>query len=220
MRRILLPGQRGEADIRVFNGADFVDFIHIDNENALAQRYIADIDICFDAARIRSALMEKNLQWSELVTAPIFITANLVTRQGCGSGRKNVLWLDSWRQRDSLVQITTLTPDFVLERQLKGSLFLAEDAATLQKAAQAAQAVQIVLLYAGLDYSTAQPVLKLTARLFDGEGKKLATIAEQKIQMNATTSMQFSFEDFSKKGTGCARNQLATGKFICCGRAG
>lgn len=203
LRRILLPGQPGEADMRALNGADFVDFIHIDNENALAQRYIADIDICFDAARIRSALMEKNLQWSELVTAPILLLPIWQDPSGVRVWTKNVLWLDSWRglerQRDSLVQTTSLTPDFVLERQLKGSLFLAEDAATLQKAAQAAQAVQIVLLYAGLDYSTAQPVLKLTARLFDGDGKKLATIAEQQIQMNATTSMQLSFEDFQKK---------------------
>jgi len=105
LRRILLPGQPGEADMRALNGADFVDFIHIDNENALAQRYIADIDICFDAARIRSALMEKNLQWSELVTAPIYYCQSGKTRQGCGSGRKmSYGWIAGagWNARETV----------------------------------------------------------------------------------------------------------------------
>ena len=53
-----------------------------------------------------------------------------------------------WNARGQSGAIPLFPPDFVLERQLKGSLFLAEDTATLQKAAEAAQAVQIVLLYA------------------------------------------------------------------------
>ena len=202
LRRILLPGQRGASALYSLNGADFVDFIHIDNENALAQRYIADIDICFDAARMRAALIQNDLQWSELITAPILLLPIWQDPSGVRVWTRNVLWLDSWRdlelQSDSLVRTTFLTPDFVLERQLKGSLFLLEDSQTLQKAANAAGAVQTVLLYAGLDYSASQPVLKLQARLFDADGQPLTTIAETQIDMNGNTSMQLSFEDFQK----------------------
>ena len=200
LRRILVPNQDSAAAMAALNAANFVDFIHIDNENALAQRYIADIDICFDAARMRAALIENDLEWAEFITAPILLLPVWQDPSGVRVWTRNVLWLDSWRtlemQRDSLVRTAFLEPDFVLERQLKGSLFLNEDIPTLQKAAKAAGAAQIVLLYAGLDYSAAQPALRMQAILFNQDGGKLGTIAETKLAMDGQTSMQIVFETF------------------------
>ena len=200
LRRILVANQEGAAAMTALNAANFVDFIHIDNENALAQRYIADIDICFDAARMRAALIENNLEWAELITAPILLLPIWQDPSGVRVWTRNVLWLDSWRtlemQSDSLVRTAFLEPDFVLERQLKGSLFLNGDIQTLQKAAEAAGAVQIVLLYAGLDYSATQPALRMQATLFNQDGTKLATIAETQLAMDGQTSMQIVFEEF------------------------
>ena len=200
LRRILVPNQDSAAAMAAFNAANFVDFIHIDNENALAQRYIADIDICFDAARMRAALIENDLEWAEFITAPILLLPVWQDPSGVRVWTRNVLWLDSWRtlemQRDSLVRTAFLEPDFVLERQLKGSLFLNEDIPTLQKAAKAAGAAQIVLLYAGLDYSAAQPALRMQAILFNQDGGKLGTIAETQLAMDGQTSMQIVFETF------------------------
>jgi hypothetical protein len=73
---------------------------------------------------------------------------------------------------------------------------LNEDIPTLQKAAKSAGAAQIVLLYAGLDYSAAQPALRMQAILFNQDGGKLGTIAETKLAMDGQTSMQIVFEEF------------------------
>ena len=93
LRRILVPNQEGAAAMTALNAANFVDFIHIDNENALAQRYIADIDICFDAARMRAALIENNLEWAELITAPILLLPIWQDPSGVRVWTRNVLWL-------------------------------------------------------------------------------------------------------------------------------
>ena len=199
-KRLLLPSQPAAAQLDQLAFEDFIDFVHIFSETALAQRYIADIDICFDAARMRAALIENNLEWAELITAPILLLPIWQDPSGVRVWTRNVLWLDSWRtlemQSDSLVRTAFLEPDFVLEHQLKGSLFLNGDIQTLQKAAEAAGAVQIVLLYAGLDYSATQPALRMQATLFNQDGTKLATIAETQLAMDGQTSMQIVFEEF------------------------
>ena len=129
---------------------------------------------------MRAALIENDLEWAEFITAPILLLPVWQDPSGVRVWTRNVLWLDSWRtlemQRDSLVRTAFLEPDFVLERQLKGSLFLNEDIPTLQKAAKAAGAAQIVLLYAGLDYSAAQPALRMQAILFNQDGGKFSAI--------------------------------------------
>ena len=50
---------------------DFSDFIHIVQENNLDQRYIATLDFCFDATRLRHALIKAQLSWTELQSPPI-----------------------------------------------------------------------------------------------------------------------------------------------------
>ena len=49
---------------------DFIDFVHISSETALAQRYIADIDICFDPVRMRDQFIRRGLSGQSCSALP------------------------------------------------------------------------------------------------------------------------------------------------------
>ena len=70
-RRLLLAGQPAESQLDELTFADFIDFI--DSETALAQRYIAEIDICFDPVRLRNQFVKLDLLWSELFSSPVLL---------------------------------------------------------------------------------------------------------------------------------------------------
>ena len=66
-----------DADQQQFASAHqyytFTDFVHIIEENNLEKRYIATLDFCFDAERVRAALQADGLQWAELQSPPILL---------------------------------------------------------------------------------------------------------------------------------------------------
>jgi len=202
VRRMLVPGQPAAEIFDGLNSADFVDFIHIDNENALPQRYIADIDICFDAARVRSVLMQNNFKWSELNTPQILFLPVWQDPSGVRAWTKNTLWLESWRQLDSyqdrLLQFTFLDPELSLERQLDPQGLMAADSRLLRQAALASNAAQIALLYAGLDYSRSDPQLRMRASLYDADGSPLTEVLEREVALNGQTSMPAAFDSFQQ----------------------
>ena len=72
-RRLLLPAQPAADQLDELAFADFIDFIHIGSETALAQRYIAEIDICFDPVRLRDQFIKSGLLWSELFSSPVLL---------------------------------------------------------------------------------------------------------------------------------------------------
>ena len=67
--RILLTNDARLEFMTLHDLDDFSDFIHIVEENSLDQRYIATLDFCFDAARLRQAMITAQLSWSELKPA-------------------------------------------------------------------------------------------------------------------------------------------------------
>ena len=53
--RLLRSDEAVEAFLSDANTSQFVDFYHISEENSLEGRYIAVLDYCFDAPRLRAA---------------------------------------------------------------------------------------------------------------------------------------------------------------------
>lgn len=202
IRRMLVPGQDQSQTLTALNASEFVDFIYITDENALAQRYIATIDICFNGPRMRAAFSQRGLIWSELLSPPVLLLPIWETPSGLRIWAHDVLWLDSWRQSeaetDSLLRFTILEPKLAIERQLSPEKLFAKDADYLKQAARSAGAQQLVWLYAGIDYSQASSILKMEAEFYDSDGGFLAPIIERQIIIDQQTELSLVFERFRK----------------------
>ena len=139
-----------------FNGKDFLDFVHISSENTLPRRYIANVDFCFNSKLIREFLVKKKLQWSELISSEILMLPIWDDASGKRMWANNVLWLSSWRnfikKTDSLIKFVILSPSISLERLLSPEAVSSRDKNVLKFAAKNAEAAQLILLFAYLDY--------------------------------------------------------------------
>jgi hypothetical protein len=199
-RRLLLPTQPAADQLDELAFADFIDFIHIDSETALAQRYIAEIDICFDPIRLRDQFIKSGLLWSELFSSPVLLLPVWQDPSGIRVWTRNVAWLDVWRQMDAqddqLLRFTILTPDLALERRLPPERIRNYDSSILALSAAAAGAQQIAVLYAGLEYTGDVPKLIMKADLFDVDGKFLSEISAVETDMNGRTNMPEAFSYF------------------------
>ena len=209
-RRLLLPTQPAADQLDELAFADFIDFIHIESETALAQRYIAEIDICFDPVRLRDQFIKSGLLWSELFSSPVLLLPVWLDPSGIRVWTRNVAWLDVWRQMDAqddqLLRFTILTPDLALERRLPPERIRNYDSRILALSAEAAGAQQIAVLFAGLEYTGEVPKLIMKADLFDVDGKFLSEISAVETNMNGRTNMPEAFsyfrEDFITKLSG------------------
>ena len=199
-RRLLLPAQPAADQLDELAFADFIDFIHIDSETALAQRYIAEIDICFDPVRLRDQFIKSDLLWSELFSSPVLLLPVWHDPSGTRVWTRNVDWLDVWRQIDAqddqLLRFTILTPDLALERRLPPEKIRDYDTNTLALAAAASGAQQVAVLFAGLEYTADVPKLIMKADLFDADGKLLSEISLVETDMNGRTNLPEAFSYF------------------------
>ena len=199
-RRLLLPTQPAADQLDELAFADFIDFIHIESETALAQRYIAEIDICFDPVRLRDQFIKSGLLWSELFSSPVLLLPVWQDPSGIRVWARNVTWLDVWRQMDAqddqLLRFTILTPDLALERRLPPERIRNYDSTILALSAAAAGAQQIAVLFAGLEYTGDVPKLIMKADLFDVDGKFLSEISAVETDMNGRTNMPEAFSYF------------------------
>ncbi len=200
--RMIEPDEDARKSILARPADSFVDFFHITSENALAQRYIAEIDICFNAASVRGALIEEGLQWAELFSPPVLLLPIWQEPSGVRVWTRSILWLDQWQsfsqKSDKLVRFTILEPDLALERSLPATPLLMRETDMLAKAASAAGAVQLVWLYAGLDYSKKVPELIMLAELYDDKGAMLAVVGQERRALDGQTNLHAAFDAFQE----------------------
>lgn len=198
--RLLLTDQPAANQLTELTAEDFIDFVHISSETALAQRYIADIDICFDPVRMRDQFIQRNLSWSELFSSPILLLPVWQDPSGIRVWARNITWLDVWRdigERDNqLLRLKTLSPDLALERRLPPEQIKDKQPDILALSAKAAGAQQLAVLYAGLDYTRSPPMLIMKAELFDADGVFLSEINAVEIEMNGRTNLPEAFDLF------------------------
>ena len=180
--RLLRSDGLVESFIATHDVSSFVDFYHISEENSLEGRYIAILDYCFDAPRMRAAFRESGYEWAELKSPKILVLPVWLAPDGARAWQKDNEWLAGWRsiveQADGLVDFALLKPTILNERSLRAEDIVAADPLTLRKAATVAGADQIMLVVARLDYDGAQQTLAVEGELFKENADRLAVLAE------------------------------------------
>ena len=177
----LLPTAEGQAQFMAAHDLDdFSDFTHIVEENNLEQRYIATLDFCFDAARLRQAMIAAGLQWSELQSPPILVVPVWKGPDGARAWYRDNKWLAGWwdavASYNGLLSLRQLDRNLINERQFRGEDLADANSVKLAAAASLVKAEQIMVVIAALDYDGSKPVITITARLFDKNGQLLTDI--------------------------------------------
>jgi len=177
----LLPTAEGQAQFMAAHDLDdFSDFTHIVEENNLEQRYIATLDFCFDAARLRQAMIAAGFQWSELQSPPILVVPVWKGPDGARAWYRDNKWLAGWwdavASYNGLLSLRQLDRNLINERQFRGEDLADANPVKLAAAASLVKAEQIMVVMAALDYDGSKPVITITARLFDKNGQLLTDI--------------------------------------------
>ena len=202
-QRVLLRLLRDSAAVSSFMDThepdQFVDFFHISEENSLEGRYIAVLDYCFEASRLRSALRSAGLKWAELISQRILVLPVWLGPDGARAWQADNEWLAGWREAvsgaDGLVDFTLLEPTILNERSLRAEDIVAADPATLRRAATVSGAEQIMLVTARLDYAGSQPVLAVDGTLFTSSAEPvtvLAKMVDRPVYENLTIQLDYA----------------------------
>jgi len=161
----------------------FTDFVHVIEEKNLEKRYIARLDFCFDAERMRTAMQNAGLQWAELQSPPILLLPVWKDPDGASAWLKNNSWIAGWQDAvdhyKGLVSLRRLPHSLTHERRFRGADLLAGDPIKLAAAARIAEAEQVLVVAATLDYEGSKRVVDVEVRLFDKTGQPIATIFSQ-----------------------------------------
>ena len=180
--RLLRDNAAASAFIEGHEPDQFVDFYHIAKENSLEGRYIAELDYCFQAQRLRAALRAADLQWAELISPRILVLPVWLAPDGARAWQADNAWLAGWRdavaKADGLVDFTLLAPTIINERSLRAEDIVAADPATFRRAATVAGAEQIMLVIAQLDYVGSKQVLTVDGTLFTDKAEELTVLAK------------------------------------------
>ena len=178
----VLPSIEDQTNFAAAHSYDaFTDFVHIIEEKNLEKRYIARLDFCFDAERMRTAIQQAGLQWVELQSPAILLLPVWKDPDGTSAWLKNNSWIVGWQdaldQYQGLVSLRRLPHSLTHERRFRGTDLLAGDPVKLAAAAKIAEAEQVLVVAATLDYEGSKRVVDVEARLFDKTGQPITTIS-------------------------------------------
>ena len=161
----------------------FTDFVHIIEEKNLEKRYIARLDFCFDAERMRKALKNADLRWAELQSPPIVLLPVWKDPDGASAWLKSNSWIAGWQDAvdryQGLVSLRRLPHSLTHERRFRGADLLAGDPIKLAAAARIAEAEQVLVVTATLDYEGNKRFVDVEVHLFDKTGQPITTILSQ-----------------------------------------
>ena len=174
LQRVLFSAEDRSHFMSTHDLDDFSDFIHIVEENNLDQRYIATLDFCFDATRLRQAIINSQFRWAELQSPPILVIPVWKGPDGARAWHKNNHWIANWwnmvENYDGLLSFRQLTRNLINERQFRGEDLALADPEKLKAAARLVNAEHVLLVMASLDYDGSKPLTTITAKLFDKNG--------------------------------------------------
>lgn len=182
---------------------DYLDFVHIRSEKTLPMRYIAELDICFNADRMRNLFWRSEIAFAELPSASVVILPVFAQPSGVRLWDRTNKWISGWEihtgQHDGLLQFVSLPEGLLTERQLSENLVYAEDRTVLATAAKLAGAQQLLWVLAELDYSQTRPQLMIKARLFDAAGQLITPIASENLVLTGQQNMGALFDQFQRR---------------------
>lgn len=178
--RLLMSPERRDAFLQKHDLDEFTDFVHIIEENNLPNRYIGRLDFCFDAQRLRSALKQGNLRWSELPSPPILVVPVWNGTDGARAWQLENKWIGGWHQfvgnNTGLVSLRILQPTLYRERRLRAEDLSAANQQYLASAAVLAESQQILLVTANEDYEGSTRLVDVSADLYDSDGNYLSAV--------------------------------------------
>lgn len=205
VQRIALNRQEASQLLAEERAEDYLDFVHIRSENALPKRYMAELDICFDAARVRTLFQAGGLDFAELPSAPVVVLPVFAQPSGVRLWDRANSWIAGWAEQtsrhDGLLSFVSLPEGLLTERQLSENLVYAEDQQVLAVAARLAGARQLVWALAEIDYSQTRPRLLIRARLFDERGQLVAPLAAEEVVLTGQQNMSALFSRFQQRIT-------------------
>ena len=183
LKRVLLSNADQDEFAAAHSYDAFTDFVHIIEEKSLEKRYIARLDFCFDAERMRTAMQNAGLQWAELQSPPILLLPVWKDPDGASAWLKNNRWIAGWQNAvdhyQGLVSLRRLPHNLMHERRFRGTDLLAGDSIKLAAAANIAEAEQVLVVAAALDYEGSKRIVDIEVRLFDKTGQPITTILSQ-----------------------------------------
>ena len=178
--RLLMAPERRNAFLQKHDLDEFTDFVHIIEENSLPNRYIGRLDFCFDAQRLRTALKQANLRWSELQSPPILVVPVWNGTDGARAWQLENKWIGAWHQfvskNTGLVSLRILQPTLYRERRLRAEELSAASQQHLASAAILAESQQILLVIANEDYEGSTRLVDVSADLYDRDGNLLSAV--------------------------------------------
>ena len=191
LNRVLLSKADQDEFAKAHSYDAFTDFVHVIEEKNLEKRYIALLDFCFDAKRMRIAMQNAGLQWAELRSPPILLLPVWKDPDGASAWLKNNSWIAGWHDAvdhyQGLVSIRRLPHSLTHERRFRGADLLAGDPIKLAAAARIAGAEQVLVVAATLDYERSKRIVDVEVRLFDKTGQPITTILSQSNMMFGKT---------------------------------
>lgn len=210
LTRVIRLPDGASLDLSDIEAADFVEFIHIQTENALATRYIATLDICFDSALTRQWMIVAGYEWTEIPSPEILILPIWQDPSGVRVWQRNNVWLQSWSElpeaHRGLVRYTSLEANLQNERKIHPMAVFEQQPKMLQTAAKLAKAQQILWVYAVLNYGAEERRITLKSSLFDRQGEKLTDILERSVILDERTNMAIEFDEFRAEVIGKVEN--------------
>ena len=172
---------------------DFVELVHIQTETSLPGRYIAEIDVCFSALMMRRYFIDNQLSWAELISPPVLVLPVFASPAGVRAWQKNQPWLMNWQEavaaHDGLVDLTSLKSSLANERQLQAERLFTADEEILAKAANRANAEQVLLIRAQERFVEDKPILVVRGDLHDQSGKMILSLLQREIQLSSFLSV-------------------------------
>ena len=182
LKRLLNDPEKVSQFLDRYDLDQFSDFVHITEENSLEGRYIALLDFCFDADRLRASFRKDGLRWTELRSPPILVVPVWQGPDGARAWQSDNSWLLGWREAvetsNGLVNFVLLEPTIINERSLRAEDLARANPVTLSLATTLAEAEQTMLVIARLDYDGSSPVLTVDGQLFSSDGKLITTLAK------------------------------------------
>ncbi|MDC1383601.1 hypothetical protein N8500_08960 [Candidatus Puniceispirillum sp.] len=178
--RVLLSNEERSRFMDAHDLDDFADFTHIVNEKNLDQRYIATLDFCFDPNRMRQAMISAQLSWAELQSPPILVIPVWTGPDGARAWDRDNNWIFGWWDKvatyDGLLSFRKLDRSLINERQFRGEDLVLASVEKLTRAADLVDAEQVMLVIASLDYDGSNPLITITAQLYDKNGQMITDI--------------------------------------------
>ena len=194
LNRLLLSSADQDAFAAAHSYDAFTDFVHIIEEKNLEKRYIARLDFCFDAERMRTAMQNAGLQWAELQSPPILLLPVWKDPDGASAWLKNNSWITGWQDEvdhyQGLVSLRRLQHSLTHERRFRGADLLAGDPTKLAAAASIAEAEQVLVVAAKLDYKGSKRLVDVEVRLFGKNGQPITTILNQTDILHGKTDIK------------------------------